>query len=202
MPPISLLDRWSLDLSRARLARGSQLVRLSNLTGVWERFCLCFLFSPPSLSLLRHLKHPKTGVCLTVDIMIIISLFFRTCVCKITRLGICSRPRQCPSSERTILTCSYTEQSSKHFFTGRRGMLPRDRQVSANSSSAVARFLYLLVDEIHQVLRILLLPLPAMTKKRKKDVLQIGWNTTYRSTLFSSWLSGNVRVTLPCETSF
>lgn len=68
MSPISVFDRWSLDFSRARLARG-QLVRLSKLTGVMREILPIFSFSPSSLSLLRHLEHPKTGVCSPFDII-------------------------------------------------------------------------------------------------------------------------------------
>lgn len=78
---------------------------------------------------------------------------------------------------------------------GRRIILPRGSSGICKQFGSCPFFL----DEIHQVL-----DLPYIKKKRKekKGALQIGWNTTYRRTLFSSWLSGHVRVTLRCETSF
>lgn len=104
---------------------------------------------------------------------------------------------------RTILTCSNTK-TIEQTFTDIGTDSPADRQVSANSSSAFARFIFSISLNILRYTKFLTLLLPLLDiKKKEKDAFKLAETlpTGALSAWFSSWLSGHVRVTLPCETS-
>jgi hypothetical protein len=147
-----------------------------NCAKVDSKFGISFSFFSPSLSPLRHLKHPETGVC------------FKT-------VRLPDNTRYTEKNVRTILTCRTIEQTFSH---GRRTYSPADRHVSANSSPAVARFSIWKILRYTKFLDFYLFPLPDIKKEDERPFKLAETLPTGAS--FSC--SRHVRVTLPCETSF